>query len=104
MMEKLIYLLWDDGPVEALNAALLGPVRGELQRLGVHRLQLNLCDAAVAPGAALRFENMNPMPAAMVSFWLNAAHDRAPYEAALRQAAPRIAGYAVSEATVLPIA
>jgi len=47
---------------------------------------------------------MRPMPAAVVSFWLNAAHARGPHEAALEAAAPRIAGYAVAESVVLPIA
>jgi hypothetical protein len=46
---------------------------------------------------------MKPMPSAMVSFWLNAAHDKAKYEPVLEGASTRIAGYAVSEAVVLPI-
>jgi len=61
-------------------------------------------DDAVAAGAKMRFETLKPMPCAMVSFWLNAAHAKAPYEAVLQDAAPRIAGYAVSESVVLPIA
>ena len=104
-MEKLIYLLWKDAaqPDAAFNAALLGPVAARLLALKAQRIQVNVIDEAVAPGKALRFETMRPMPAAMVSFWLNAAHARAPFEAVLEVFAPRIAGYAVSEATVLPI-
>jgi hypothetical protein len=105
-MEKLIYLLWNDAATaaEAFNARLLGPVRDALAHGKAERLQINVVDSAVTPGASLRLENLRPMPSALVSFWLNAAHARAPHEAVLEGAASRIAGYAVSEATVLPIA
>lgn len=105
-MEKLIYLLWQDSDMssEAFNAQLLGPVAERLAAMNAQRVQINVVDAAVSPGKSLRFENMRPMPAAMVSFWLNAAHARALYEAVLEGASGRIAGYAVAEATVLPIA
>jgi hypothetical protein len=104
-VEKLIYLLWKEtGKVDAaFNADLLGPVQRELTALGAQRLQIHVIDDVVAPGASLRFETMKPMPSAMVSFWLNAAHDRAKYEPVLEGASARIAGYAVSESTVLPI-
>jgi hypothetical protein len=104
-MEKLIYLLWrDSGKPDALfNESLLGPVPHRLIGLGAQRVQVHVVDSAVAAGANLRFETMKPMPCAMVSFWLNAAHARVPYEAVLEEAAPRIAGYAVSESVVLPI-
>jgi hypothetical protein len=105
-MEKLIYLLWKEAgqPAEAFNAALLGPLARGLAGRGVGRLQINVVDAEVEAGRALRFESMRPMPDAVVSFWLNAAHDRAPLEPLLEEIAPRIAGYAVAESTVLPIA
>ena len=105
-MEKLIYLLWKETAEtqSVFNAALLGPVQRKLTALGAQRLQLHVVDDAVAPGAHLRFETMRPMPSAMVSFWLNAALARKPFEAVLDEASPRIAGYAVSEVTVLPIA
>jgi hypothetical protein len=105
-MEKLIYLLWKDAaqPDIAFNAALLGTMAARLLALKAQRIQVNVIDEAVAPGKTLRFETMRPMPSAMVSFWLNAAHARAPFETVLEAFAPRIAGYAVSESTVLPIA
>ncbi len=104
-MEKLIYLLWTEtGKADSLfNEALLGKVQRSLIGLGAQRLQVHVVDDAVAAGAKMRFETMKPMPSAMVSFWLNAAHAKAPYEAILQDAAPRIAGYAVSESVVLPI-
>ena len=105
-MEKLIYLLWNETgkPRAEFNAALLGPVQRELIAKGVQRLQVHVVDEAVAAGVKLRLEKMRPMPSAVVSFWLNAAHARAPHEAVLEAAAPRIAGYAVAESVVLPIA
>ena len=86
------------------RSELLGPVGRQLIAKGAQRLQIHVVDDAVAPGAKLRLEKMRPMPAAVVSFWLNAAHARGPHEAVLEAAAPRIAGYAVAEAVVLPIA
>jgi len=105
-MEKLIYLLWNDAgkKLADFNAELLGPVGRQLIAKGAQRLQIHVVDDAVTPGAKLRLEKMRPMPAAVVSFWLNAAHARGPHEAALEAAAPRIAGYAVAESVVLPIA
>ena len=104
-MEKLIYLLWKDpGRSDAaFNAGLLGPLARRLAKLKAQRIQINVVDSAVAPGQGLRFESLRPMPDAAISFWLNAAHARAPFERVLEDAAPRIAGYAVSESTVLPI-
>jgi hypothetical protein len=105
-MEKLIYLLWKETSEDtaAFNASLLGSMQRKLTALGAARLQVHIVDEVVAAGAHLRFEKMRPMPSAMVSFWLNAAYGKAPFEEVLEAWAPRIAGYAVSEATVLPIA
>ena len=103
-MEKIIYVLWkpDSQPIEQFNAMLLGNVRDRLLSLPVDRLQINIVDEAVAAGAPLRAEPVQPAPTAMVAFWLNAAHERSPVEAILNSIAPRIAGYAVAESTVLP--
>jgi hypothetical protein len=103
-MEKLTYILWRDAqePAGGFNTRLLRELSAELLALGAARLSINVVDDAVAPGAHLRQENTRPAPAALVSFWLNSAHVRAPLEAAVQRAAPRIAGYAVSESTALP--
>jgi hypothetical protein len=103
-MEKLVYALWK-GPedYDSFNKRLLGPLRKKLVKLGADRLQMNVVDDTVAPGAALRQENLRPGPSALVSFWLNSAHIRAPFERLLEAESPRIAGYAVTESTVLPI-
>ena len=103
-MEKLLYVLWRDAQEgeRGFNTRLLRELSAELLALGGARLSINVVDDAVAPGAPLRQENTRPSPSALVSFWLNSAHVRAPLEAALQRAAPRIAGYAVTESTALP--
>jgi hypothetical protein len=104
-MEKLIYALWKGAEDHAaFNTNLLGPLREKLIAMGADRLQLNVVDDSVAPGAAMRQQNLRPGPAALASFWLNSAHIRGSFETALEEVAPRIAGYAVTESTVLPIA
>ena len=103
-MEKLVYVLWkrDGEAEEAFGQRLLGPLRDTLAGMGAERLQMNVSDAAVADGDVLRQRNISPAPSALVSFWLNSAHIRAPYEQAIQDSAGRIGGYVVSESTVLP--
>ncbi len=103
-MEKLTYVVWRDAhePEEVFNARLLQELSAQLQALGAARLSINVIDEVVAAGAPLRQECTRPSPAGLVSFWLNSAHVRAPLEAALQAAVPRLAGYAVTESTALP--
>ena len=103
-MEKLVYTLWK-GPENyaTFNQRLLNPVRQKLTSLGAERLQINVVDDAVAPGAVLRQENLRPGPSAVLMFWVNNSHIRKNYEKVLEEEAPRIAGYAVTESTVIPI-
>ncbi len=103
-MEKLVYVLWKGHEdLMQFNQKLLGPLRQKLQSLGADRLQVNVVDDMVTPGAPLRQENLRPGPSALVSFWLNSSHIRGAFEKALEEVAPRIGGYAVTESTVLPI-
>lgn len=101
-MEKLFYALWAPGDQHSFNNELLGPVRDRLCELGADRVKINVVDDAVAVGAGLRQENMQPPVAAVVSFWLNAAHFRASFEAVLAEAASRLAGYTVVESVPIP--
>lgn len=109
-MEKLIYALWKetDQSQEAFNERLLGDVQKNLKSSGASRIQFNVADDVIAStiaaemwGSEIRV-NLKPMPAATVSFWLNSAHIRGPYEKLLEAASPRIAGYVASESTVIP--
>ena len=103
-MEKIVYVLWkgESEPLESFNHRLVASLSGELLALGVEKLQINVMDDAVAAGQHLAFDPVRPAPSAMVSFWLNAAHDRPAAERVLERFAPRLAGYAVAESTVLP--
>lgn len=101
-MEKLYYALWAPADQRTFNNELLGPVRDRLQELGADRLKFNIVDDAVETGAALRQDNIKPPISAVVSFWLNTAHVRAPFEAVLYEAALRIAGYTVTESVPIP--
>lgn len=101
-MEKLLYALWPSTGRDGFNNQLLGNVRERLVDMGAQRLKFNVVDEAVAAGAELRQENMQPPVGAVVSFWLNAAHFRAPSEQVLAEAAGRIAGYAVHESVPIP--
>lgn len=103
-MEKLLFVVWKkpDDQIAQFNSRLLGPLAERLTQCGATRLQINVVDDAVASGSGLRMEPVRPSPDAMVTFWLNAAHDRRPLEQAMEAATGRIAGYAVAESTVLP--
>ena len=103
-MEKLFYALWAPDGVDSatFGAQLLESTGARLRERGAERVKLNSVDAAVAPGAHLRQENMQPSVSAVVSFWLNSAHFRAPFEAELQAVAARIAGYVVSESVPIP--
>ena len=68
-MEKLVYALWKGTENHAaFNGYLLGRMRQKLASLGAERLQINVVDEAVAPGAVLRQENLRPGPSAVVMF------------------------------------
>jgi len=109
-MEKLIYALWKkpDQSQEDFNERLLGALQKGLRNKGAAHVQLNVADSVIATtiasqmwGSEIRV-NLKPMPAAIVSFWLNSSHIRGPYEKLLEEACPRIAGYVASESTVIP--
>lgn len=102
-MQKVMFPFWAEGAAqEALNAALLGPVKEALLAAGVARLRINVPDTAVAEGQKLYPEMAGDRPAALVSFFVNAAREIAPYLEILNQAGARFAGYEVMESTPLP--
>lgn len=101
-MEKLYYALWAPGDRANFNSELLGPARDRLRELGAEKLKINVVDDAVAAGSSLRQQNLQNPVSAVVSFWLNAAHFRAPFEAVLTGVAPRVAGYTVTESVPIP--
>ena len=102
-MQKVMFPFWTEpAQQDALNAALLGPVKDALLAAGVARLCVNVPDAAVAEGQKLYPEMAGDRPAALVSFFVNSARDIAKYDALLQKSGARYAGYETVESTPLP--
>lgn len=102
-VEKLVYVLWRRGDVapEAFAEAMLGPVCERFLSLGVRGLTLNRVDASVEHALPARRTRLDPPPDATINFWLDAADQRGPYEAALDAVCVRSAGYWVVESVPL---
>jgi hypothetical protein len=103
-MEKVVYVLWRPAAdsVEAFAERLVGDVARSMLELGVHGLQVNVADAAVAD-AMVRLAELDPQMEAVVSVWIDTLMDNArrPIEAVLERAASRVEGYLVTESTPL---
>jgi len=106
-MEKLAYLLWNDGPNanpergDGFRDQLIGALPDALAKAGVSRLKISVTDSDVAAGAALHLGAH--APDALVSFWLECAQDRGPAESVLASACGRLSGYLVAESHPLRI-
>ncbi len=103
-MEKLLYLLWPADASEgrsddAFRDRLLAALPEALQRNGASRLKISVTDCAVEAGEKLHLGELEPR--ALVSFWLECAHDRGPCEALLENHNGRMAGYLVVESQPL---
>ena len=97
-MEKLAYLLWNDGVAESrddFRDRLLERLPTALDAAGVLRLKVCATDGHVDAGAKLHLGAL--APDALVTFWIECCQDRAHAEAALAEAAGRVAGYLVVE-------
>ena len=98
-MEKLVYLVYERPSIDpaALRARFLDDVAPRLLELQPRALQMDLDDEHA------QMKSMVPVPGdelpvrACVSIWLDTHDERAPYEAILRAAGVRIAGYLVTE-------
>jgi hypothetical protein len=98
-MEKLQYLCW---PGAGLTPADHGRIaRDELApallALGPRGLSMQVDDTDADVPVPMPPPADEPQPFALVSVWLDRYDDRAPYEALLRDASDRIAGYLVTE-------
>jgi len=100
-MEKLAYLLFHEAAHD--GDALRDTVRDEaaprLRDAGATDLKLCVHDSAVAGSNLLT--RSDPPIRAFISFWLPCIDDRGPCEEALAAVAPRIAGYLVTESSVM---
>ena len=105
-MEKIIAALWkpEAQPAEDFNAGLMKLMAPALQAAGALHLRLNLQDATVAPGAALRQVNTQPHMHAIAQFWLPSANQRfrGAVDAALATHSERFAAWITVESTIIP--
>jgi hypothetical protein len=97
-MEKLSYLLWNEGlesSPDAFRDRLLAGLPAPLADGGATGLTVSVVDSDVAAGSGL---HMGPLkPDALVSFWLECCQDRQAAEATLAAHTRRHAGYLVVE-------
>jgi len=98
-MEKVVHVLWkrDDLSDEAFKAEMLGSIANRFLDLGTHRLSVNLVDESVAHTKPVRITRLDPTMSGTISFWLDMADERGPYEEALARVTSRYAGYLVVE-------
>ena len=92
-MEKLVYLLWSDKPIDELRATLLGETAPRLLERGACGLKLNVADQSEALAGRTVVPPRPGGVAGSVSVWLDCLDDRAPLEESLREASSRLAGY-----------
>jgi hypothetical protein len=98
-MEKLVYVVWKKPELSdrQFEDEMLGPVTERMLGLDARKLAINLVDEHVEHALAVRITKLDPPISGVVSFWLDAADDRAPHEEALREVTVRQAGYLVVE-------
>lgn len=94
-----MYLLWPDAPRSrtAVDDAVLGDLADKLLRLGPLRLTIDARDSeSDIPAPVPTPEGELPVDA-VVSLWLDAVDQRAPFEEVLAGDSGRLAGYSVVE-------
>ena len=102
-MEKLVYSLWSspsqDG--DTFRDQLLAELPAALGRLpSVHGARLAVADSAVQPASGRRMESHPPVPAALLSLWVDYAVE-ASWQPLVNNLADRSSGYLVAEAEPL---
>ena len=102
-MEKLVYVVWKHAAAtdEMFARRMLGDVAPRLTKLGARGLTLHLSDADVAGVLRARISKLAAPVSGLVSFWLDSADERAPFESALAEASAQLAGYLVVESVPL---
>jgi hypothetical protein len=98
-MEKLVYLVWERPSIDpaALRTRFLADLAPRLLALQPHALQMDLDDEHAQMPAMVPVPGDELPVRACISIWVDAHDDRAPYEALLREAGTRVAGYLVTE-------
>jgi len=102
-VEKLVYVVWKPPATsdESFARTLHERVAPQLSKLGARGLTLHLIDAEAKNVQRARITRLETPVAGLVCFWLDAADQRGPLEAALAEATERLAGYLVVESVPL---
>ena len=105
-MEKVVYVLWRDAATTAksFNAKLRGETAEKLVAAKAKAVQVNICDEAVEPAAAIRQVSTRPQMDGIIQVWLDSSLDRfrLPLDEIVREAAPRMSAYLVLESKIIP--
>lgn len=106
LMEKLMYMLWDDREVlgrahDQLRDDLICQLPKALAQLGAKKLTICVIDSDVAAGEKLHLGPREPH--ALVTFWLDCVGERAAAEAVLDTIVRNKAGYLVAESQPLKL-
>jgi hypothetical protein len=98
-MEKLVYLFWDrpSRDPDDVRRQFLDDLAPRLLALGARGLEMDLDDADAQVPTMVKVPDDELPVRAVVSLWLDAHDAREPYEAVLREAGVRRAGYLVTE-------
>ncbi len=103
-MEKLCYVVWKPTPVSGaeFRDALLRDAVPALRAHGATRISVLVADEHAEVVKKLRTTRQGEPIAGLVSLWLDCVDVHPQIEAVLREHAPRLAGYLVTESVVLP--
>jgi hypothetical protein len=98
-MEKLAYLVWDrpGHPPEEIRQQFLDELAPRLLALQPRGLQIDIDDEDAQVPTMVKVPDDELPVRALVTIWLDAHDNRAPYEWILREAGVRRAGYLVTE-------
>jgi hypothetical protein len=102
-MEKLMYVAWRPADVTApaFRDRLVQETAPALRALGAREVHVNVRDEHVDAAHAPRIAQLDPPFEAVVSFWIDEAAARGPYEAHVHQATARAWPFLVVESVPL---
>jgi hypothetical protein len=104
-MEKVVYILWRDPKADqqSFARALRTEVSDRLLSGGVHGLQINVVDEAVAAGSHIHYGKTQPQMEAVLHVWLDSAlpRFRQPIDEIVAGTCQRFAAYLTTEGQII---